>query len=134
MMRAIQMGAPEALQREIARDFEHNVADEEDAGADSKDSRRKAEIGVHGERGIADIHPVEEIHGVAEDEKGNEPACDLGDRRLLCRLSTHRRFPLAPTAPKRGPQMNDRLTSGKGEKTAPRQPSTRGWSILPPAD
>jgi hypothetical protein len=67
------------VQREIAWDFTQDVADEKDAGAEAKYFRRESEILVHGERGEADIDPVEEIHGVAEDEEGDEAPARLGD-------------------------------------------------------
>ena len=85
----------EALEREIARDLEQDVADEKNAGAGAVDRRREAEIRIHGKRGVADIHPVEEIHRVAETEKGNEPARGLGDRRLSRLVGIH----LAPPSP-----------------------------------
>ena len=66
MMRAIQMRAPNLLQHEVARDLEQEIADEEDAGAEAEYRRREAEILVHGERGEADIDPVEEIDRVAK--------------------------------------------------------------------
>src|SRR6185437_10115347 len=79
----------ESLQREIARDLEQQIADEEDAGAGSEHRRREAEILVHGKRGEADIDPVEEIHRVAKDEEGEETARGLGDcaRRRVVHLS-----------------------------------------------
>ncbi len=78
MMRAIQMRAPNRCEREIARDLEQDIADEEDAGAGAEHRGREAEILVHGERGEADIHPVEEIHRIAEAEKRDEAARGLG--------------------------------------------------------
>ncbi len=85
----------ESLQREIARHLEQEIADEEDAGAGSEHRRREAEILVHGERGEADIHPVEEIHRVAKDEKREEPARGLGDRAPCRLVAIHPALPLS---------------------------------------
>jgi len=59
----------EFLHRQIARHLEQDIAGEKDAGADAEHRRAEAEIVVHGERGEADIDPVEEIDGVAKAEK-----------------------------------------------------------------
>ena len=64
----------EVLEREVARDLEQEIAGEEDARACAEDRRREAEILVHGKRGEADVHPVEEIHRIAEAKKGEQPA------------------------------------------------------------
>ncbi len=69
------------MQREIAWNFTQDIADEEDAGAEAEHFRREAEILVHGERGEADIDPVEEIHRVAEDEERDQAARGLGGWR-----------------------------------------------------
>ena len=69
----------EMLEREVARDLEQEIAGEEDAGAGAEHRRREAEILVHGECGEADIHPVEEIHRVAENQERQEAARGLGD-------------------------------------------------------
>jgi hypothetical protein len=79
MMRPIQMRAPEPVQREIARHLEHDIANEEDAGAEAEHFRGEAEILVHGERGEADIDPLEKIHRIAEDEEWDQAAARLGD-------------------------------------------------------
>jgi hypothetical protein len=69
----------EALQREIARHLEQEIAGEEDAGAGAEHRRREAEILVHGESGEADIDAVEEVDRVAEAQEGQEPARGLAD-------------------------------------------------------
>ena len=73
----------EFLHREIARHLEQDIAGEEDAGAGAEHRRAEAEILVHGERGEADIHPVEEIDRVAKAEKREQAAPGLGDGRFL---------------------------------------------------
>jgi hypothetical protein len=85
----------ESLEREIARDLEQDVADKEDAGPGAEDGRREAEIRVHGERGEADIHSVEEVHHIAEAEKGKEAARGLGNSRFS-RLILFHRVPRPP--------------------------------------
>lgn len=61
----------------IARHLEQDVADEEDAGAEAEHLRREAEILVHGQRGKADIDPVEEIHRIADTKEGDQAAGGL---------------------------------------------------------
>ena len=55
---------------------------------------------VHGQRGEADIHPVEEIHDVAEAEKRQEPPGSLRYGRLS-RLTLIHRVPCATSTTKR---------------------------------
>ncbi len=88
----------ESLQREIARDLEQQIADEEDAGAGAEHRRREAEILIHGESGETDIHPVEEIHRVAEAKKREEAARGLGDG-APCRLVLVHRLCLESSCP-----------------------------------
>src|SRR6185369_15838148 len=59
MMRAIQSAGAEFLQREIARHFENEIADEEDPRVPGKDQRRELQVRVHGQRGEAEIDAVE---------------------------------------------------------------------------
>ena len=72
---------------------------------DAVDRWAEAEILVHGERGEADIHPVEEIDHVAEAEKRQQPARGLADGRLP-RLMVHR------PSPPPGPLTTNRRDSG----------------------
>jgi hypothetical protein len=53
---------------------------QKNAGTKSEGFWTDVQIGVHRQRGEADIDPVEKIHGVAKREKGQEP-----DRRLAYR-------------------------------------------------
>jgi hypothetical protein len=62
----------ETLQREIARHFEKDIADEENADAKAEDLGREAEIVIHGERGKADIDAVEKIDRIGRAKKRNE--------------------------------------------------------------
>ena len=83
----------EALQREVARDLEQDIADEEDAGGGPVDARAEAKILVHCKRGEADIHAVEEIHRVAEAKERQEAPRRLADRQPCRLLAAHRAAP-----------------------------------------
>jgi len=78
MIRAIQPGA-ELFQRQIARHFEDEIADEEYAGAPGKDDRRELQFGVHGQRGEAEIDAIEIGKEVGQHQKRNEPPRDRAD-------------------------------------------------------
>src|SRR5947209_19436025 len=70
---------PESLERQIARHFEKEVAEEEDAGAPSEYRCSKAEIAVHLQRGEPDIDAIEIADEVAERHKRNDPPADLAN-------------------------------------------------------
>jgi hypothetical protein len=93
----------EFLHRQIARHLEQDIAGEEDAGANAKHRRAEAEIAIHGERGEADIDPVEEIDGVAKAEKGQQAPPRLGDGRPPRLVLAHADFPPNPRPPCRYP-------------------------------
>ena len=61
----------EALQREIARHLEQEVADEEDAGAETECRGGKPEVRVHGERRKTDVHAIQVRDEVDEHRNGN---------------------------------------------------------------
>jgi hypothetical protein len=63
----------EAMQREVARNFQDEIADEENSGAPRIDQRRKAEIGIHGQRRKDDIDAIEHAEEIGNDQKRNQP-------------------------------------------------------------
>jgi hypothetical protein len=71
----------EFLQREVARNLEDEIADEEDAGAPGKDQRREFQVRVHGQRGEAEIDAVEIGEEVGQDQERNQAPGDRADRR-----------------------------------------------------
>jgi hypothetical protein len=74
----------EALQQQIARHFEEEIADEEHAGAETEGIGSEADILVHGQRGEADIDAVEIGQDVAGEQQREEAEkCLLGDRVLI---------------------------------------------------
>src|SRR6202042_3755947 len=74
---------PEPVEREVARDLEHGVADEQDAGADAELGRGKAELLIHGERRKADIGAVEVVDDIGEGQERNDPPGNLLEYRFL---------------------------------------------------
>jgi len=79
MMRAIQSAGAEFLQREIARHFENEIADEEDPRAPGKDQRRELQVRVHGQRGEAEIDAVEVGKEVGQHQERDQPPGDRTD-------------------------------------------------------
>jgi hypothetical protein len=61
------LAGAEPLQQQIRRHLEHEVGDEEDAGAESVLRRRQPEILVHRQRGEADVDAIEVRDEVADD-------------------------------------------------------------------
>ena len=70
----------EPVEEQVRRQLENKIAEKEDAGAETEHGRGQAERLVHGQRGKADIHPVEIGDEIADDQIGNEPRRDLFDR------------------------------------------------------
>jgi hypothetical protein len=64
----------DALHDEIARNLEEDVADEEHAGAEPVDHVAETEIGLHLQRRIADVDPVEIVDDVAGEQIRNQAA------------------------------------------------------------
>jgi hypothetical protein len=94
-------GRAESLERQIARDLEQDIADEKDAGAGPEHRGRETEVLVHGERGEPDIHPIEEIHRIAEAKKRDETARGLGNGRLPRLVLIHPLPPMTSTTKRR---------------------------------
>jgi hypothetical protein len=69
----------EADQQKVARQLAQDVAEEEDAGAEAEFRGGEAEILVHGERGEADIHAVEEGREIADHQDRQDAPSGLGD-------------------------------------------------------
>jgi hypothetical protein len=75
MMRAIQT-CPDALEEEVAGDFEQAVAEEEQAGADTVLRRAEAEVALELARGEADVHSVDVGDNVTYESERDQPAAD----------------------------------------------------------
>ena len=71
------------VKNEIARHFEEEVPDEEDAGAQTEGARREPDVRVHGERRVTDVHAVEERHDVEQTHEWNQTERRLREHRLL---------------------------------------------------
>ena len=72
-MRAIHLLRAEPLQRQVARHFQQEVADEEDAGAQAVGLRVDADRLVHLQRGEADIDPVDVADQVGQQQERHQP-------------------------------------------------------------
>ena len=70
----------EPLEQQVGWHLEDEIGDEEDAGAEAERGLRQAEVGVHRQRGEADIDAVQIGDEVAEHQEGDEPPRDLRDR------------------------------------------------------
>jgi hypothetical protein len=76
MMRAIHLRAAEAFQREIARHFQDEVADEEDAGAETVGLRIDADRLVHLQRGSTDVDAIDVTNDICRQQKWHQPPGD----------------------------------------------------------
>ena len=83
MMRAIHMRAPTRLQDHVARHFEDEVADEEDACAEAVDGVAELQVSRHLQLGEADVDPVEKGDDVADEQERDQVPGDLAPGRLL---------------------------------------------------
>src|SRR5262249_39752845 len=72
-----------AFHDERAGDLEQHVSKEEDAGHVTEHDVVEAEVGTHGQRRVAHVHPVEIIDDVENEEKRKQPPEDA----LPCALS-----------------------------------------------
>jgi hypothetical protein len=64
---------------QIARHLEDEIADEEDAGAPGEYRRREFQLGVHGQRGEAEIDAVEVGQEIGQHQERNQPPRDRAD-------------------------------------------------------
>ena len=69
---------PETLQQDVAGDFEEEIPDEEDAGPDSEGGVAQGQVLEHLQLGKADVHPVQVRENVAQEQKRNQAAVNLG--------------------------------------------------------
>jgi hypothetical protein len=60
------------VRAQVAWYFEQEIAGKENAGAEPEHGWRKAQVSIHGERGKADIHAIEEIHREKQHHEGDE--------------------------------------------------------------
>ena len=72
-----------ACDRDVGRDLEHQIADEEHARAETEHGWRKPQILVHGQRGEADIHPVDEAHHIEQHHERDQPPGAFGEDAVL---------------------------------------------------
>ena len=79
-------------QRQVGGDFQQGVADEEQAAAEAVDRGGEAQLGVHGRRGEADVHPVHVRDEVAQQDQRQQAPGDRPDRAPLQRLVRHARW------------------------------------------
>ena len=73
MIRAIQIFAPMRCMMTLLGKFEDEVADEEQARAESEDGLAKVEIDVHLQLGEADVDAIEIRDDVADHQERNDP-------------------------------------------------------------
>jgi len=85
MMRAIHLRA-EAVEEEVRGHLEQEIGEEEDAGAKAEHGGGEAERLVHGQRGEADIHPIEISDEIADDQERDQSCRNLADRSGLWAL------------------------------------------------
>jgi hypothetical protein len=64
------------MHAQVARDFEQNIAKEKQACREAVLRRRHMELGVHGQRGIADVGAVELVRDIHHDHERCEPPGD----------------------------------------------------------
>ena len=69
----------DALQNQVARDLEQEVAEEEQPGAGAIDLGRQSEIGLHVPGGETDVDAVQIRHHVGQEEERHQPARHRGD-------------------------------------------------------
>ena len=85
----------ELVQREVARDLEEEVRDEEDARAEAVDRAGEAEVGLELVLGERDVHPVEVGDDVEDQERRHQPRGDpLHRPRLQLRCLLPQRHPV----------------------------------------
>src|SRR5260370_1006106 len=70
-------------QREVARDLEETVSEEEHPGAESVRGAAEAQVAIHLERGEADVHPIEEVRDVEHEHERDEATGHAAERRGL---------------------------------------------------
>jgi hypothetical protein len=58
---------------EVARHFENEVGDEKDAGAKAVDRVAELQVGAHLQLGESDVHSIEEVEDIAEEQERNDP-------------------------------------------------------------
>ncbi len=86
-------GDPDAgadlLQHEVRRHLEQEIAEEEDAGAETEHGGREPQLLVHGQRREADVDAVDEGYEVEQHHEGNDAQGDFAQHARL-QLGTHR--------------------------------------------
>ncbi len=65
------------FQNDVARHFEQKIAPEEGAGRHAVSGGVETEILVHGQRGEADVYPIEIAQEINKDRQRQEPPIDL---------------------------------------------------------
>ena len=78
-----RLARADLLQHQVARHLEDQVADEEDAGAESIGFVAEGKRLLHLQLGEADIDAVEEGDDVADDQERHQPPYELGEQRLV---------------------------------------------------
>ena len=74
---------PDLLQDHVARHFEDEVADEEDARAEPVDRVAELQVVRHLQLGESDVDAVQERDDVAQEQEGDQARCGLLVRGLL---------------------------------------------------
>ena len=74
---------PDAVQHDVARDFEEEVADEENAGAQAVDRLAEPQIAQHLQFREADVHPIEIGRDVAGEQQRDQAPGDAGVEACL---------------------------------------------------
>ncbi|MBO9581510.1 MAG: hypothetical protein J7498_11515 [Sphingobium sp.] len=81
-----------AIEDEVARQLEQEIADEEDAGAEAVDLVAELEGARHLQLGEADIHPIEEGDEITQEEQRHDPPQDLAIGRAFEGALVPRRY------------------------------------------
>ena len=104
-----QPGA-EAVQGQVARHLEQQVADKEETGRKAEHRLGHPEVGAHGELREGDVRTIQIVHEIEQDQKG-----DQSSRYLL----HHARFDLA----RRNPTVSGGAIGGGHGRGTPRKRS-----------
>ena len=76
------------MQNDVARDFEEEVSDEENAGAQAVDRLAEPQIAQHLQFREADVHPIEKGRDVAGEQQRDQAPGDAGVEAGLCHVRT----------------------------------------------
>ena len=74
---------PDPFQEQVRRDLEEEVGQEEDAGGEAVRRGGEVQVLVHGQRGEADVDPIQVGDEITDDQEWHEPGRHFGDGLAL---------------------------------------------------